>query len=135
MAQKRDKHPFEDNPFIEGLFDWMSSPEGQLYDEISETVSFALEKADVDAKKRKIIWEDGTRLSLTESAQRIYAEHPDFPLDQIEESVISWLEGGFAPDTYSEKQLEELDRLTEKWIDDHERQAETKSKRRRTRHS
>ncbi len=132
MAKKRDKHPFEDNPFIEGFFVWMSSPEGQLYDEISETVSFTLEKADVDAKKRKIMWEDGTRLSLTESAQRIHAEHPDFPLDQIEESVISRLEGGFAPDTNSEKQLEELDRLTEKWLDDHERRAEAKSKRRRT---
>ena len=135
MAKQRDKHPFEDNPLLDGFLDWIRSPEGHLYDEISETVSFALQKADVDAKKRKIVWEDGQRLSITESAQRIHADHRDFPLELIEESVVSWLEGGFAPDTYSEKQLEELDRLTEKWIDDHERQAEARSKRRRTPHS
>jgi hypothetical protein len=41
----------------------------------------------------------------------------------------------FAPPDYSEEQLDELDRLTEKWIDDHERQAEAARKRVRTPHS
>jgi hypothetical protein len=31
----------------------------------------------------------------------------------------------FAPSTYSEEQLDELDRLTEEWIYAHERAAET----------
>lgn len=39
-----------------------------------EVVSMALEKADVDAKRRKVVWEDGQRLSITESVQRIWIE-------------------------------------------------------------
>jgi hypothetical protein len=77
-----------------------------------------LEKADVDAKNRKIIWEDGQRLSITESVQRIHAKHPHLALELIEERLIGWLEMAFAPAGYSETQLDELDRLTEKWIED-----------------
>ena len=135
MGKQRQTHPLEDNPFVEGLLDWMHSPEGQLSDQVRETVWPLLEKTDVDAKQRKIVWEDGKRLSITESVQRIHAEHPHLPLELIEERLISWLEMEFAPAGYSEKQLDELDRLTEKWIEDHERQAQAAQKRGRTRHS
>ena len=133
--RQQDKHPFEDNPFLDGFFDWMDSPEGERSSEVSDIVWMLLEKADVDAKNRKIIWEDGKRLSITESVQRIHADYQDFPLEMIEEHLIGWLEMEFAPPTYSQEQLDELDRLTEKWIDDHERQAEAPEKRGRTRHS
>jgi hypothetical protein len=102
---------------------------------VSETVSVALERADVDANNRQIIWEDGERLSISASAQRIQAEYPDFTMDLIEEHVIEWLEAEFAPPTYTREQLDELDRRTEAWVTDHERQAEAAKKQPRTRHS
>ena len=135
MGKQREKHPLEDNPFVEDFLEWMNSPEGELSDEARETVWTLLEKADVDAKNREIIWEDGKRLSITESVQRVHADYPEFPLELIETHLISWLEMEFASPSYSEKQLDELDRLTEKWIEDHERQAEAGSKRGKTRHS
>jgi hypothetical protein len=135
MGKRQQKHPFEDNPFLEGLGDWMDSPEGELSSEVSEAVWMLLEKVDVDAKHRKLIWEDGERLSITESVQRIHADYPAFPLELIETHLIGWLEMDFAPPTYSQEQLDELDRLTEKWIEDHERQARAERKRGRTRHS
>ena len=91
-----------------------------------------LETADVDAKQRKIIWEDDKRLSIPESVQRIHADRPNLPPALVEEHVIRWLEMGFAPPDYSERQLDELDRPTEEWIADHERQAEAARKRVRT---
>ncbi len=135
MGKQRQTHLFEDNPFVEDFLEWMDSSEGELSREVLDTVWPLLEKADVDAKNRKIIWEDGKRLSITESVQRIHADHPDFPIELIEEHLIGWLEMEFAPPNYSQKQLDDLDRLTEKWIDDHERQAEAARKRGRTRHS
>lgn len=135
MGKQPDKHPFEDNPFVEDFLDWMGSPEGQRSSEVRDTVWALLEKADVDAKNRKIIWEDEQRLSITESVQRIHADYPDFPFELIETHVIGWLEMEFAPPNYSEKQLDELDQLTEKWIEDHERQAAAGQKRGRTRYS
>ena len=135
MGKRQDKPPFEDNPFVDGLLEWMGSAEGELSSEALDVVWLLLEKADVDAKKRKIIWEDGQRLSIAESVQRIHADYPDFPLDLIATHLIGWLEMEFAPANYSQKQLDELDRLTEKWLEDYERQAEAARKRGRTRHS
>jgi hypothetical protein len=126
----------EDDPsFIDDVLEYADSPEGLLYSEVGDTVSEVLERADVDAKERQIIWEDGQRLSIAASAQRIEAEHPGYPLDLIEEHVIEWLEGEFAPPSYTRDQLDELDRLTELWVEHHRRQAEAAKKRPRTRHS
>lgn len=135
MGKQHDKHPFEDNPLLEGFAGWMDSAEGELSSEVLDAVWMLPEKVDVDAKSRKIIWEDGKRLSITESVQRIHAGCPEFPLALIETHLIGWLEMEFAPPTSSQEQLDELDRLTENWIEDHERRAEAARKRGRTRHS
>jgi len=134
MGKQRQKHPFEDNAFIEGLFDWMDSPEGQVATEVSDTLWELLENVQLDARRRKLIWPDAKRLSLEQSVQRIQKEYPHFPREPIESFLISWLEQ-YAPETFSQEQLDELDRLTEQWIDDYERQPKTAKKRARTRHS
>jgi len=110
---------FEDNPFTEGAVEWLDAPEIELSDEVRELAWLALKNVDVDAADRKLIWGEGKRLSIDESVQRIHQEYPEFPLDLIEYKVIAWLEMGFAPESYSQEQLHELDRLTEQWIDDH----------------
>jgi hypothetical protein len=131
MGRRREKHPLEDSFLVESFDQFMAtfSEEDDQILEAFDIVSALLTKADVDARRRKIIWEDGQRLSITQSAQRIHATHPDFPPQLIEDSVIGWLEMEFAPETYSEEQLDELDRLTEKWVENHQAARE---KRRRT---
>ena len=49
MGKRRAKHPFEDNPVIEGFLDWMDAPEGQPSIEALDLVFAALEHAGVDA--------------------------------------------------------------------------------------
>jgi hypothetical protein len=120
MGKRRAKHPFEDNPIIDGFVAWMDAPEGQQSIEALDLVFHALEHAGVDAGQRKIVWADGRRLSIEQSAERIHAEHPDVSRDLIETHVVGWLES-CAPATYSESQLEELDHLIEPWLDDYER--------------
>ena len=120
MGKRRAKHPFEDNPFIDGFLEWMDAPEGQQSIEALDLVFDALEHAGVDARQRKIVWADGERLSIEQSAERIHAEHPGVPRDLIETHVLGWLES-CAPESYSERQIEELDRLIEPWLDDYER--------------
>ena len=108
MGKRQPKHPFEDNPFLEGFSEWMGSAEGELSGEVLDAVWMLLDTAEVDAKRRKIIWEDGKRLSIPESVQRIHADKPDFPPELIEEHLIGWLQMEYAPPEYSEKQLDEL---------------------------
>ena len=69
--------------------------------------------------------------------RRIHTEYPDSPLDLIEAHVIGWLEMEFALPTHSREQLEldELDRLTEAWVKDQERQSKAAKKEPETHHS
>jgi hypothetical protein len=120
MGKRRAKHPFEDNPAIDGFLEWMGAPEGQQSIEALDLVFSALEHAGVDARQRKIVWADGRRLSIEQSTDRIHAAHPGVPRHMIETHVLGWLEN-CAPESYSERQLEELDRLIGPWLDDYER--------------
>jgi hypothetical protein len=120
MGKRRAKHPFEDNPFIDGFLEWMGAPEGQQSIEALDLVFGALEHAGVDARQRKIVWADGKRLSIEHSTDRIHAGHPGVPRHLIETHVQGWLEN-CAPESYSERQLAELDRLIGPWLDDYER--------------
>jgi hypothetical protein len=126
---------FEDNLFTEGSFECLDEPELELNDDVRGRAWESLENADVDAANRKIIWEDGKPLSIDETVQRIQQQYPEFPLDLIEEKVIVWLEGVYAPKSYSKTQLDELDRLTGGWIDDHESKRSKRPKSVRTPHS
>ena len=76
MNKEHEGSVFENNPFIDGLFEWMDSPRGKLSDEVREAVWQGLEKVDVDATHRKLIWKDGRRLSIDESVQRIHGDYP-----------------------------------------------------------
>jgi hypothetical protein len=119
MSKESEFSVWENNPFIEGLLEYMDSPQGQLADEVREVTWLLLKNVDVDANQRKLIWEDGQRLSIAESVQRIYDDCEDCPVEMIEFSLITWLESDFVPESYSQKQLDELDRLTDEWIYDH----------------
>ena len=118
------KHPFEAGPFIEGFDEWLGEPPDPRTIEALDLVFDELDHADVDPRERKIVWTDGKRLSIEESAERLHADHPDIPRDLIEEHVFGWLEN-CAPESYSEQQMEEFDRLMQPWLEDYERKLRT----------
>lgn len=127
MGSWRAKSPFEDSPFIDSFDEWMDAPEGQDSIDALNLVFDALEHAGVDARRRKIIWDGGKRLSIKQSVERIHAEHPDVPRGQIESHLCGWLEN-CAPESYSEQQLKELDQLVGPWINDYQRTSRTAKK-------
>ena len=55
--------------------------------------------------------------------QNIQTDYPNLPRELIESRLISWLDMEYAPESYSPEQLDELDRLTERWINDHSRRS------------
>ena len=137
MRKQNKKHAeesiFLDNPFIEDFLEWMGSPEGHESIEINDVLWEVLENVQIDAKQRKLIWPNAERLDIHQSVRRIEKEHPNFPRSKIEDYLLHWIDAGYAPEDYSKAQLEELDRLTQRWVADHLRQAKTSKKRKRTR--
>jgi hypothetical protein len=59
MGKQRREQPqhsiFADNPFLDGLFEWMDSPEGQKSTAVRDVLWNLLEHAQLDAKQRKLI--------------------------------------------------------------------------------
>ena len=118
-----DVPPLGENPFLDGLADWMDSPEGQLNDEARETVWPALDAAQIDAQGQQIIWPDATPLNIQQTVQRLYESYPHLGEALIEDKVIAWLEMEYSPDNYSPKQMKELERQINRWIKNHRRQS------------
>jgi len=75
----------------------------------------ALEGASVDLQQTKIVWGDGTRLSIEDTAQRIHSES-GMELDNITAHVLGWLEIIYDPQDLNEQQMEEFDLLIDRWI-------------------
>jgi hypothetical protein len=127
MGKRREPDICDDNPLTADFLEWMVSPDGQAAGAVSGLVFATLEDARVDAKRRKIIWADGERLSIEQSSERIHAEHPDRPRGLIEISLRSWFEHRVA-ESGSGRQINELDRLFGPWIRDRERKSRAAKK-------
>jgi len=118
-----DIPPLEKDSFLDGLVDWMGSPEGQLADEARETVWPVLDAAQIDAQGQQIILPDATPLNIQQTVRRLYESYPHLGEALIEDKVISWLEMEYSPDDYSPKQMQQLERQIDRWIKSHRRQS------------
>ena len=99
MANEPDDLCFDISEFQRDLFDVLD----------------ALERASVDARGRKIVWHDGTRLSIEDAARKIHSES-DVPADIVQSHVVGWLEMDYEPQGLDENQMEEFEQLIELWI-------------------
>jgi len=117
-----------ENPFLDGLTEWMDSPQGQLAEEARDTIWPLLDAAQIDASRGVIIWPDAQSLDIQQTVHRIHEDYPHLAEALIEDKVIAWLEMAYAPENYSPKQMDELERQIDRWIKNHRRQ----SRRRKT---
>jgi len=127
MAKKR-KQPsepsiFDDNPFLDGFFEWMDSPEGERAQEVLDSLLDLMADVEVDPKQRKLVWPDVGPLDLQQSIEHIQKQCPEFSVEEIEGHLLYWIESGYGPDNCSQQQLEELERLSLQWVADHTRAA------------
>jgi hypothetical protein len=125
---------FAHNPFLEGLLEWMGSPEGQRYIEISDDLWDLLDDVVLDAAQRVLIWPDAQRLDIARSIQHILKLCPRYSREEVEEFLLFWLEEGYDPENVYE-QFDELDRLTAQWVKDYKRQPKISKSWWKTRHS
>ena len=101
------------------FFSWVESPEGQLSERAMFEVMDALENCFVDSDERVIVWNDGKRLSIVQTARRIHLQS-NLPLPKIESHVIGWLEMHYEPEGLNEQQMENFETTIEDWIRDHQ---------------
>lgn len=118
-----DLPQLESNPFQDDFLQWMNSPAGERSEDALDTVWPLLDTMQLDLKGRKFIWSDGQRLGIAHTAQRIFKDHAQLGLELIEDKVISWLEMGYDPENLSQPQLDDIEKLVDRWLKDHKRQS------------
>jgi hypothetical protein len=69
MGKKRkqvsEQTIFDDNPFLDGFFEWMDSPEGERATEVLDTLLDLMEGVQVDPKQRRFVWPDAGQLNFS----------------------------------------------------------------------
>ena len=69
----------------------------------------------MDPREQRIVWPDGARLSIEDTARRIHSES-GAPLGRVQYHVVGWLEMTYEPKGLDEDQMEEFERLVDQWI-------------------
>ena len=100
----------------------MGNEEDDFFLNISESeqlrfdVFDALKSTSVDPREQRIVWPDGARLSIEDTARRIHAESGGH-VEMVQAHVVHWLETGYEPEGLDDQQMEKFERLIGEWID------------------
>lgn len=119
MVKKMKEPPIHPDDFFSGFFDWLDTEDGQTSKQAHDDVADALEGAELDIADRKIIWKNGNRLTIAQTAKRIH-EMTGTDLSAITSHVIGWLEMDYIPQGLDEKQMEIFEVEIENWIKKYE---------------
>jgi len=103
--------------FHEGFSQWLDSEQGRSSLEATEDVFNALEAAGIDIQERQIIWPDGDRLTIDQTAQKIHNQ-TGTDIESIKTHIFGWLEMGFEPEDLDEEQTQIFEDKIDAWIED-----------------
>ena len=103
---------------MDDFLEWLAGPDRQCSEQALFEVMDALENSSVQPSEKVIVWADGQRLSITETARRIHSQS-DLPFSEIESYIIGWLEMHYEPEGLTEQQMEQFENMIDNWIDEH----------------
>jgi len=100
---------------MEGFAQWLESEEGLQSLKAVDCVYNALDGASVDISEKKIIWSDGQRLTIEQSAERIHRE-TNLCQDTIISHIIGWLQMEYVPEGLDDEQMEMFESHINAWV-------------------
>ncbi|CAK8711209.1 hypothetical protein GKODMF_02770 [Candidatus Electrothrix gigas] len=84
-----------------------------------DAVTEALQGADIDLQAEKIIWHDGSRLTIEQSAQRISMQSGK-DLIAITSHIIGWLTMDFVPKGLTQKEMDSFEDKVDEWVNNYD---------------
>lgn len=82
-------------------------------------ISEVLNDTDADVNARKIIWPDGKRLTINQSAKKIQ-DQTGIDLRFVKGTITEWLQMEFEPKDLDNKQMDAFENKINDWIKDYE---------------
>ena len=103
------------------LFQWLDTEEGMTSMKAIDEVAAALEGVDLDVEKRRIVWPDGKRLTIDQTAKKLLNKI-DADFQVVESHVMCWMEMRFEPKGLDRNQMEAFEVQLNQWIQGHKRE-------------
>ena len=103
---------------FDDFFNWLDSDAGEAAWQAIDDIQLAFDGASVDLNERKIIWADGERLSIDQSATKIkHFSYVDIKI--LKHHIVLWLEMDFVPDNLNPTEITNFEEQITKWINDY----------------
>jgi hypothetical protein len=103
---------------IDDFFDWLESDAGEVVSQAVDDIQMALAGASVDPDNRKIIWADGEKLSIDQSAVKIKSIS-NVDISILKNHILLWLEMDFVPEDLNRKEMAIFEKQIDQWIKDY----------------
>ena len=78
----------------------------------------ALKEAYINSDERLIIWPNGERLTVDQSAEKIKAEN-DLDIEVVKDSIMAWVEMDAQPEKNNKRQEEIFVEEIQNWVNDY----------------
>lgn len=106
-----------DKPFMDDFLDWVGSPEGQAYIELSDLLWSLMRDVKLDAAHRRFLLPGGRRLGFSGIAKHLHKQQSNCELGDVKQFLADWIDN-YAPEGMTHQELDELDSLLEGWVDE-----------------
>jgi len=101
---------------------WYASEEEEAWGDMEDAIGGSLAKVRIKEKTRELIWRRGKKanrsLTLRQSIDHLHKLHPQYPIEEIQGSLISWMEECGGPGNCSQEEMDDFDRSVQDWIED-----------------
>ena len=102
----------------EAFWSWFDSPEGDLWQRMSDKLEALLTDVTLDARQRRFLWPGSEPKDLDQTVRRIRRHYPEFAAQAIKEFLAHWITVLYEPKGYSESQMNTFENLTAKWAEE-----------------
>jgi hypothetical protein len=87
-------------------------------EDILDIVDVALKEAYINTDKRLIIWPDGEKLTVEQSAEKINGEN-DLDVEVVKDCIMAWVEMDAQHEKKNKKQEELFVEELQNWVNDY----------------
>jgi len=87
-------------------------------EDILDIVDEALKEAYINTDERLIIWPNGERLTVDQSAEKMKGEN-EFDYEMVKDGIMAWVEMDAKPENKNKKQEEIFVEELQNWVNDY----------------
>ena len=101
---------------------WYTSEEEKAWGDMEDAIGDSLENVRIKERTRKLVWRRSKKanrsLTLRQSIDHLHKRHPQYPVEEIQGCLLSWMEECGGPGNCTQEEMYEFDQSLQDWIEE-----------------